>query len=205
MAEASLPLGAQVVLVDKMTVRLRIHAPDRLEALGREERDRRDDEELVVVLVQRTIRDAVLSSRNVSREHLLALYRAADVMLVTPLRDGMNLVAKEYVAARSDEQGVLVLSEFTGAATQLDDALTVNPYDLAMVARSIKIALSMTSEEQRARMTRLRAKVRAGDVDGWVDDFLRDLEEASEAPQEAPCALLCATAQQEDVACRSTG
>jgi trehalose 6-phosphate synthase/phosphatase len=122
--------------------------------------------------------------RSISREHLLALYRAADVMLVTPLRDGMNLVAKEYVAARSDEQGVLVLSEFAGAATELHEAICVNPYDLGMVAHSIKVALSMPPEEQRARMVSLRERVRTGCVERWVDDFLRDLEKNDAAAEE---------------------
>lgn len=123
--------------------------------------------------------------RSVSREQLLALYRAADVMLVTPLRDGMNLVAKEYVASRTDEQGVLVLSEFTGAAAELHEALSVNPYDLGMVARTIKTALSMPSEEQRTRMKRLRERVASGDVERWVDGFLRDLEQ-DESTDEPP-------------------
>ena len=120
--------------------------------------------------------------RSVSREQLLALYRAADVMLVTPLRDGMNLVAKEYVAARVDEQGVLVLSEFTGAVTQLQEALPVNPYDLAMVARSVKEALGMSIDEQRSRMARLRERVRDSDVHEWVDGFLGDLEREPREP-----------------------
>lgn len=127
--------------------------------------------------------------RSVSREQLLALYRAADVMLVTPLRDGMNLVAKEYVASRVDEQGVLVLSEFTGAAAELHEALSVNPYDLGMVARSIKVALSMAPEEQRSRMTQLRERVQEGDVERWVDSFLEDLDDREVGDVEASDAL----------------
>lgn len=122
--------------------------------------------------------------RNVPREQLLALYQSADVMLVTPLRDGMNLVAKEYVAARSDERGVLVLSEFAGAAAEMTDALLVNPYDIAMVARSVKIALSMPLAEQNSRMKRLREIVRHGSIERWVADFLRDLsaDDRSDSP-----------------------
>jgi trehalose 6-phosphate synthase/phosphatase len=114
--------------------------------------------------------------RDVTRSQLVALYRAADVMLVTPLRDGMNLVAKEYVASRVDGMGALVLSEFTGASAELAEALSVNPYDLGAVARAIKTALAMPEEEQRSRMTALRAQVRRGDVTTWVEQFLSDLE-----------------------------
>ena len=87
--------------------------------------------------------------RSVEADELLALYRAADVMLVTPLRDGMNLVAKEYVAARTDEQGVLVLSEFAGAAAELDAALIVNPYDIAETAARHQASHADARAEQR--------------------------------------------------------
>jgi trehalose 6-phosphate synthase/phosphatase len=113
--------------------------------------------------------------RSVPREQLLALYRAADVMLVTPLRDGMNLVAKEYVASRSDERSVLVLSEFAGAATELVESLVVNPFDLGMVARAIATALSMAPQEQATRMAKLRTRARDGSVERWVERFLADL------------------------------
>ena len=83
---------------------------------------------------------------------IVALYRAADCMLVTPLRDGMNLVAKEFVASRADEDGVLILSEFAGAAAELTEAIQVNPYDLDRTASAIEQALSMPEEERRARM-----------------------------------------------------
>jgi trehalose 6-phosphate synthase/phosphatase len=81
--------------------------------------------------------------QSVSARQLVALYRAADVMLVTPLRDGMNLVAKEFVASRVDDDGVLLLSEFAGAVAELDGAMVVNPYDVEAVAASIDRALSM--------------------------------------------------------------
>src|SRR6185437_12675696 len=93
--------------------------------------------------------------RSLSPTQLAALYRAADVMMVTPLRDGMNLVAKEFAASRVDDRGVLVLSEFAGAATELDGALTVNPYDVDAVAASLLRALTMSAHEQRTRMRRL--------------------------------------------------
>lgn len=106
---------------------------------------------------------------------LLALYRAADVMVVTPLRDGMNLVAKEYVASRLDGDGALVLSEFAGAAAELEDALLVNPYDIAAVASAIKAAVEMPVAEQKRRMASLRRVVARQDVGTWVKRFLERL------------------------------
>jgi trehalose 6-phosphate synthase/phosphatase len=88
--------------------------------------------------------------QSVSQTGLVALYRAADVMLVTPLRDGMNLVAKEFVASRVDEDGVLVLSEFAGAAAALDGAVVANPYDVDGVAVSLHHALSSGRYRLRA-------------------------------------------------------
>jgi trehalose 6-phosphate synthase/phosphatase len=110
--------------------------------------------------------------RSVSQTELVALYRAADVMLVTPLRDGMNLVAKEFVASRVDEDGVLVLSEFAGAAAELDGAVTVNPYDVDAVADSLERALAMSAREKQARMKTLRRRVFEHDVHDWARSFL---------------------------------
>jgi trehalose 6-phosphate synthase/phosphatase len=107
---------------------------------------------------------------------LVALYRAADVMLVTPLRDGMNLVAKEFPAARIDEDGVLVLSEFAGAADELTDALLVNPYDVDGTAEAIHRALTMDATERRHRMRKLRQMVQQFDVHRWAESFLGELE-----------------------------
>jgi trehalose 6-phosphate synthase len=109
------------------------------------------------------------------REDLVALYLAADVMLVTPLRDGMNLVAKEYVAARQDEQGALVLSEFTGAAAELEDAFLVNPHDTEEIKRAVTDALGADPEDLAARMRRMRAQICAHDVDRWAREFLAAL------------------------------
>jgi trehalose 6-phosphate synthase/phosphatase len=122
--------------------------------------------------------------RSVAPAQLVALYRAADAMLVTPLRDGMNLVAKEYVAARSDERGVLVLSEFAGAAAELREAVLVNPYDIEAVAASVRQAFDMPPHEQAARMRALRAQVGSNDVHHWADAFLADLtaDAAGRAP-----------------------
>ncbi|GAB4204121.1 MAG: bifunctional alpha,alpha-trehalose-phosphate synthase (UDP-forming)/trehalose-phosphatase [Sandaracinaceae bacterium] len=110
--------------------------------------------------------------RSVSFDELVALYRAADVMLVTPLRDGMNLVAKEYVASRIDDDGVLVLSEFAGAAAELREAVLVNPYDLEGTAAALAGALAMPEEERRSRMRALRAHVRTADVHVWAQGFV---------------------------------
>jgi trehalose 6-phosphate synthase/phosphatase len=133
--------------------------------------------------------------RSVSTTELAALYAAADVMLVTPLRDGMNLVAKEFVATRIDEDGVLVLSEFAGAAAELHSALIVNPYDVAGVADAVGRALTMARGERRARMRALRRTVVEHDVHAWAESFLQELaalrpiEDATAAIRRAPALL----------------
>ena len=104
-------------------------------------------------------------------------YRAAAVCLVTSLHDGMNLVAKEYVAAHDDEDGVLVLSKFTGAATELLDALIVNPYDIEGVAKAIHQALEMNLDERRKRMHRMRHHVMDHNIYRWAASILGDLRE----------------------------
>lgn len=114
-------------------------------------------------------------------ECLVALYRTADVMLVTPLRDGMNLVAKEFVASRIDGDGVLVLSEFAGAAGQLTEAIPVNPYDVQSLAEAITSALVMPRAERRLRMLRMRAQVHAQDVHWWANTFLNKLVKVAAA------------------------
>jgi trehalose 6-phosphate synthase/phosphatase len=116
--------------------------------------------------------------RGVSDKMLLALYRAADVMLVTPVRDGMNLVAKEFVASRTDDDGVLVLSEFAGAADELTDALLVNPYDVESMARAVHRALIMPEDERQARMRGMRAQVLGHHVQRWASSFIEALEAA---------------------------
>jgi trehalose 6-phosphate synthase/phosphatase len=115
--------------------------------------------------------------RSVSTDVVLGLCRAADVLLVTPLRDGMNLVSKEFAASRIDEDGVLVLSEFAGAADELTDALLVNPYDIDGTADAIHNALTMDPAERRRRMRALRQQVSANDVHRWVSTFLDTLME----------------------------
>ena len=113
--------------------------------------------------------------RPIPRDELIAFFVAADVMLVTPLRDGMNLVAKEYVACRSDLGGALVLSEFTGAAAELRQAYLANPHHLEGVKDAIEAALNQTPEEGRRRMRALRRQVLVHDVDLWARSFLEAL------------------------------
>ncbi|MFI1462869.1 alpha,alpha-trehalose-phosphate synthase (UDP-forming) [Nocardia carnea] len=110
--------------------------------------------------------------RPIAREELIAFFVAADVMLVTPLRDGMNLVAKEYVACHSGLNGTLVLSEFTGAAAELRQSYLCNPHDLDSVKDSIVSALTDDRETRRRRMRALRRQVLAHDVDRWARAFL---------------------------------
>lgn len=112
--------------------------------------------------------------RSLSRLELLAYYRAAHIALITPLKDGMNLVAKEYCTCSIEEDCVLVLSEFAGAASQLyRGALLVNPYDIEGVADALRLAVDMDPAERHSRMRRMRNSIREYDVFWWVDSFLR--------------------------------
>jgi len=111
--------------------------------------------------------------RNLPFEQLVAYYRSADVMLVTPLKDGMNLVAKEYVSSSILENGVLILSEFAGAAETMKEAILVNPYDINGVANAIELALHLPEEEAHRKMKTLRRGVRAHDVYQWADHFIK--------------------------------
>ncbi len=120
--------------------------------------------------------------RSLPHEELVPLYRNADVALVTPLRDGMNLVAKEYITAQLENDGVLILSEMAGAAEDLQEALVVNPFDVEAVAEALHRAISMPQDERRARMSALRDRVRAHDVHAWVSRFL---DRATAAAQHA--------------------
>ena len=109
------------------------------------------------------------------RDEMVALYLAADVMLVTALRDGMNLVAKEYVACRFDDDGVLVLSEFAGASDELKRALLINPHDIEGLKEAIMQAITMPKRDRRARMRSLRKRVLEHDVQRWSNEFLEVL------------------------------
>jgi trehalose 6-phosphate synthase len=112
------------------------------------------------------------------REEMAALYLAADIMLVTALRDGMNLVAKEYVATRHDDDGVLVLSEFAGASDELKHALLVNPHDIDGLKAAIMRAVEMPEVERRRRMRGMRKRVMANDVAKWSARFLSELADS---------------------------
>jgi len=114
-------------------------------------------------------------TESVSPAELGALYRLADVALVTPIRDGLNLVAKEYVACREDGAGVLVLSEFAGAATELGEALRINPWDIGGTASEIQRALDMGFGERNERMAPMHRRVVENDVHQWVEQFMRSL------------------------------
>jgi trehalose 6-phosphate synthase len=109
------------------------------------------------------------------REEMAALFRAADVMVVTPFADGMNLVAKEYVTCRTDNSGALVLSEFAGAADELKQAFLVNPHDINGIKESMWQALEASPQDLRRRMRAMRRQVREHDITAWASDFLRDL------------------------------
>ena len=122
-------------------------------------------------------RPIVLIERQCSHQEVDRWYRAADICLVTSLHDGMNLVAKEYVAARSDEDGVLVLSKFTGAASELKDSLLVNPYDIAAVAETVHSGLEMSRSERRLRMQHMRRYLMDHNVYRWAANVLGDLHE----------------------------
>jgi trehalose 6-phosphate synthase/phosphatase len=114
-------------------------------------------------------------ARCLDAEDLTELYRAADVMLVTSLRDGMNLVAKEFVQARSDDDGVLILSELAGASEELHEALSINPYSVEDIARAMATALVLERDDRRQRMRALRERVTTRTLDTWVERFTADL------------------------------
>jgi trehalose-6-phosphate synthase len=119
----------------------------------------------------------VFLKRHHSHQEIARFYRAATVCLVTSLHDGMNLVAKEFVASRADDRGVLILSTFAGAALELHDALLVNPYDIQQLAGAIHRAIDMSEEEQSTRMHGLRSEVREHNIYRWAANLLSDLTE----------------------------
>ena len=128
-------------------------------------------------------------------EDLAALYRSADVMLVTSLRDGMNLVAKEFVLARADDDGVLILSELAGAAGELHEALTINPYSVEQVASAMATALLLDRDERRRRMRALRRGIAGRTVESWVERFTAELMRATDTEASALDRLLPAAAR----------
>jgi trehalose 6-phosphate synthase/phosphatase len=121
--------------------------------------------------------------RSFTVDFLSALYSAADVCLVTPMRDGMNLVSKEYVASRTGDTGVLILSEMAGASKELNDALLVNPNNIGDVMRAIVTALEMPLEEQTARMSNMRSVVKKYNIHLWVKNFVSKLKEVKDLQQ----------------------
>ncbi|WP_026632069.1 bifunctional alpha,alpha-trehalose-phosphate synthase (UDP-forming)/trehalose-phosphatase [Dyadobacter alkalitolerans] len=113
--------------------------------------------------------------RSMPYHELVGMYTASDVALITPVRDGMNLVCKEYVASRKDRKGVLILSEMAGAAAELGEALIINPLDVQDIADAIKIAFEMPEEEQTKRMDAMRGRIKAYDVFAWTEDFFTQM------------------------------
>ena len=114
--------------------------------------------------------------RSFPQAELVAFYREAEVGLITPLRDGMNLVAKEFVASQGDDPGVLVLSKFCGAAETMRQAVIVNPYDIESTAAAIHRALKMSRRERRARWNDLVRDIRLNTAEAWSDGFLKELD-----------------------------
>jgi trehalose-6-phosphate synthase len=114
----------------------------------------------------------VLLERHHSHKEIARFYHSADVCMVTSLHDGMNLVAKEFVASRVDGGGAVILSRFAGAAQELLDALIVNPYDTEQLAEAIRMALELTPEERRGRMRTMRRVVREGNIYRWAADLI---------------------------------
>ena len=114
--------------------------------------------------------------RSLSFNELIALYNFSDVALVTPLRDGMNLIAKEFIAARTNKKGVLVLSEMAGAAQELDEAIIINPNNIEEISQSMLAALEMNDDEQEKRLLPMQNRVKTYDVFKWTENFLGELE-----------------------------
>jgi len=125
--------------------------------------------------------------RSLPFPELAALYGAADVGLVTPIRDGMNLVAKEYVASQTDDPGIVVLSEMAGAAMELSEAIMVNPNNTPQVAEAIREALEMDPDEKCRRMEAMQERIRRYDVIRWANDFMESLEDVRRQQKEEAC------------------
>lgn len=185
-------LLAEGEVTSENTVLVQVATPSREEVQAYQ--DLRDEIEATVGRINGdfgTIKDSpvVYLHRGLSREELVALYLAADVMLVTSLRDGMNLVAKEYVACRTDEQGVLVLSEFTGAADELRESLRVNPHDIEGLKAAYLRAILMPEAEATRRMRTLRKSVSENTVARWADNMLRAAYVAADAKEPGEVAI----------------
>ena len=147
----------------------------------------------------------VFIRRAISRSHLVALYATADVAWVTPLRDGMNLVAKEYVACHRDGGGALVLSEFAGAAAEMGEAFIVNPYDTQHTVLTLERVLKLTPDEQRERMTALYTRVQRNDAVAWsrhcLDSFTSQTDDSAlELPRQLDADDLVAAVHRREAA-----
>src|SRR5262249_26948724 len=120
---------------------------------------------------------------NLGFEEMVALYRFCDVALITPLRDGMNLVAKEFIACRTDQKGVLILSEMAGAAKEMGEALIINPFHKEEFATALDKALTMPAEEQVRRNQFLQERLRRYDVNRWAGDFIEGMRATRQAEE----------------------
>jgi trehalose-6-phosphate synthase len=140
-------------------------------------------------------RPIVLLNRQHSHREIEPYYRAADLCLVTSLHDGMNLVAKEFVASRHDERGVLILSQFTGAARELQDAIQVNPYDIDQTAEAIRAGLEMEPEDKQTRMQHMRRVIREHNVYRWAGRLILDLCDVRLATPESDSEKLRSSAE----------
>ncbi len=138
--------------------------------------------------------------KNLSLHPLSALYSISDVALVTPLRDGMNLIAKEYVASRTDKTGVLILSEMAGSAKELGEAIIINPNDRVEIAEALKESLQMPAGEQQRRMYVMQERLRRYDVVRWAGDFVESLGEMRQVQQKLNAKLLSDVARKNLVA-----
>ena len=155
-----------------------------------EYRKLRDDIDLLVGRINSQVGGVgrppiVYRHQSFPRSSLAAMYQIADVMLVTPLRDGMNLVAKEYLACHSGRDGALVLSEFAGAARELRQAYMVNPYDLDGMKEAIMHAITDTKQNKRRRLRALKKQVAENDISKWADRFLSDLDDKGQSADRA--------------------
>ena len=135
--------------------------------------------------------------KNLDYNQLTGLYMAADAALITPVRDGMNLVAKEFVASRGDKRGVLILSETAGASVELGEALIVNPTDRQEIAESIKTALEMPSENQIERMDIMQKRIKNYDVVKWAEDFISQLLLYKKMQEKLKVKVITATVEEE--------
>ena len=128
----------------------------------------------------------MLSTRGVPFDQLVCYYRAADVCWITPLRDGLNLVAKEYIASQNGDPGVLILSEFAGAAVELTQSVNVNPYSERSMDAAIDAALDMSRDERQARIDKMKQQVKTWDVEHWahhVRERFEALSSTAKQPQ----------------------